>query len=72
MDTMDGVIDTVSDFHSIMPVIGLLKSHGKLVMVGAPNKPLELPVLQLLGQYIKTSSLISFFARFMLALVSQS
>ncbi|KAF2295783.1 hypothetical protein GH714_033959 [Hevea brasiliensis] len=41
MDTMDSVIDTMSAFHSIMVVIGLLKSHGKLAMVGAPNKPLK-------------------------------
>lgn len=42
--TMDGIIDTVSATHSIMPLLGLLKSHGKLIMVGAPEKPLELPV----------------------------
>ena len=45
---MDGIIDTVSAVHPILPLIGLLKSHGKLVMVGAPEKPLELPVFPLL------------------------
>ena len=48
MGTMDGIIDTVSAQHALLPLIGLLKSHGKLVMVGAPEKPLELPVFPLL------------------------
>lgn len=38
--TLDGIIDIVSD--PLMPLIDLLKSHGKLVTVGAPEKPLEL------------------------------
>ncbi|XP_019422029.1 PREDICTED: probable mannitol dehydrogenase [Lupinus angustifolius] len=46
--TLDGIIDTVSAFHPLLPVISLLKSHGKLVMVGAPEQPLELPVFPLL------------------------
>ena len=46
--TMDGIIDTVSAVHPLLPLIGLLKPHGKLVMVGAPEKPLELPVFPLL------------------------
>ncbi|KAF5463161.1 hypothetical protein F2P56_019097, partial [Juglans regia] len=46
--TFDGILDTVSAVHSIQPLIGLLKSHGKLVMLGAPEKPLELPVFPLL------------------------
>ncbi|KAG6645736.1 hypothetical protein CIPAW_08G142900 [Carya illinoinensis] len=46
--TFDGILDTVSAVHSIMPLIGLLKSHGKFVMLGAPKKPLELPVFPLL------------------------
>ncbi|KAI5436086.1 hypothetical protein KIW84_022507 [Lathyrus oleraceus] len=45
--TLDGIIDTVSANHPIVPLIGLLKSHGKLVMVGAPEKPLELPIFPL-------------------------
>ncbi|KAJ0039712.1 hypothetical protein Pint_27739 [Pistacia integerrima] len=48
MDTMDGIIDTVSAPHPLLPLIGLLKSNGKLVLVGAPEKPLELPVFPLL------------------------
>jgi cinnamyl-alcohol dehydrogenase len=48
MGTMDGIIDTVSAVHSLVPLIGLLKTHGKLVMLGAPEKPLELPVFPLI------------------------
>ncbi|XP_062144395.1 probable mannitol dehydrogenase [Alnus glutinosa] len=47
-NTMDGILDTVSATHSILPLIDLLKSHGKLVLLGAPEKPLELPVFPLL------------------------
>ncbi|KAA8546661.1 hypothetical protein F0562_003108 [Nyssa sinensis] len=46
--TLDGIIDTVSAVHPLLPLISLLKSHGKLVMVGAPDRPLELPVMPLL------------------------
>ncbi|RDY08850.1 putative mannitol dehydrogenase, partial [Mucuna pruriens] len=46
--TLDGIIDTVSATHPLLPLIGLLKYHGKLVMVGAPEKPLELPVIPLI------------------------
>ncbi|KAI8007965.1 putative mannitol dehydrogenase [Camellia lanceoleosa] len=48
MQAAMGTIDTVSTIHPLLPLIGLLKSHGKLIMVGAPNKPLELPVFPLL------------------------
>ncbi|KAJ4714588.1 putative Alcohol dehydrogenase [Melia azedarach] len=46
--TMDGIIDTVSGPHSLLPLISLLKTSGKLVLVGVPEKPLELPVFPLL------------------------
>ncbi|KAJ4836192.1 hypothetical protein Tsubulata_013729 [Turnera subulata] len=48
MGTFDGIIDTVSAVHPIVPLLGLLKSSGKLVMVGAPEKPLELPAFSLI------------------------
>ena len=48
MGTLDGIIDTVSAVHPILPLTNLLKAHGKLVLVGAPEKPLELPVFPLL------------------------
>ncbi|XP_077223648.1 putative mannitol dehydrogenase [Tasmannia lanceolata] len=47
--TMDGIIDTVYAVHPLLPLLGLLKSHGKLVMLGAPVTPLELPVFALIG-----------------------
>lgn len=42
--TMDGIIDTVSAWHPIAPLLALLKPLGQMVVVGVPNKPLELPV----------------------------
>ncbi|XP_059624761.1 8-hydroxygeraniol dehydrogenase-like [Cornus florida] len=58
MDTMDGIIDSVSAIHPLMPLVGLLKTYGKLVLVGAP-KALELPVLPLLsGRKIVAGSMI--------------
>lgn len=48
MGTMDGILNTVSAFFPLVPLIGLLKSHGKLIMVGGPAKPPELPVFPLL------------------------
>ncbi|CAL5342103.1 unnamed protein product [Camellia sinensis] len=48
MGTMDGILDTISTVHPLLPLIGLLKSHGKLIMLGAPDKPLELPIFPLL------------------------
>lgn len=46
--SLDGIIDTVSAAHPILPLVNLLKSQGKLIMVGAPEKPLEIPVFPLL------------------------
>ncbi|GLT46906.1 hypothetical protein SLA2020_206330 [Shorea laevis] len=48
MGTMDGIIDTVFAQHPLLPLIALLKCHGKLVQVGISEKPLELPVFPLL------------------------
>ncbi|XP_007206464.2 probable mannitol dehydrogenase [Prunus persica] len=59
MGTMDGIIDTVSANHPLLPYIDLLKSHGKLVMVGAPEKRPELPVFPLLmGRKIVAGSCV--------------
>ncbi|XP_058179439.1 probable mannitol dehydrogenase [Rhododendron vialii] len=44
MGTMDYIIDTVSAVHPLAPLLGLLKLNGKLVNVGLPDKPLELPM----------------------------
>lgn len=48
MGTMDGIIDTVSANHSIQSLIGLLKTSGKLILVGAPPLPLDVLVMPLL------------------------
>ncbi|XP_030528382.1 probable mannitol dehydrogenase [Rhodamnia argentea] len=59
MGTMDGIIDTVSAVHPMLPLIGLLKHNGKLILVGAPDRPLELPVFPLLmGRKIVAGSCI--------------
>ncbi|CAN6182224.1 unnamed protein product [Urochloa humidicola] len=42
--TMDGIIDTVSAWHPIAPLLALMKPLGQMVVVGVPAKPLELPV----------------------------
>ncbi|KAI8018287.1 putative mannitol dehydrogenase [Camellia lanceoleosa] len=50
---------TVSAPHPLLPLIGLLKSHGKLILVGVPEKPLELPVFPLImGRKIVAGSCI--------------
>ncbi|KAL3527267.1 hypothetical protein ACH5RR_011923 [Cinchona calisaya] len=46
--TMDGIIDTVSAVHPILPLINLVKAQGNIVMVGAPEKPLELATFPLI------------------------
>ncbi|KAK4342476.1 hypothetical protein RND71_038292 [Anisodus tanguticus] len=48
MGTMDGILDTVSATHPVQPLIGLLKTNGKLILLGGIEKPLELPVFPLL------------------------
>ncbi|XVF88337.1 hypothetical protein PTKIN_Ptkin19aG0042800 [Pterospermum kingtungense] len=44
---MDYIIDTVSADHLLLPLLSLLKINGKLVTVGLPDKPLELPIFPL-------------------------
>ncbi|XVF59124.1 hypothetical protein PTKIN_Ptkin07bG0250100 [Pterospermum kingtungense] len=57
--TLDGIIDTVSAQHPMLPLLGLLKSHGKLIVVGAPEKPLEIPAFSLIqGRKIVGGSMI--------------
>ncbi|KAM0825198.1 hypothetical protein ACQ4PT_069709 [Festuca glaucescens] len=47
--TLDGIIDTVSAGHPIVPLLDLLKPMGQMVVVGAPSKPLELPAFAIIG-----------------------
>ncbi|KAK4263054.1 hypothetical protein QN277_028530 [Acacia crassicarpa] len=72
--TLDGIIDTVSSHHPLGPLIGLLKFNGKIVLLGVPEKPLELPVFTLLkgrkmvaGSYIgglkETQEMVDFAAK---------
>ncbi|KAH0681235.1 hypothetical protein KY284_022320 [Solanum tuberosum] len=57
--SLDGIIDTVSVIHPLLPLINLLKTRGKLAMLGAPEKPLELPVFPLLlGRKLVAGSFI--------------
>ncbi|KAJ0464352.1 putative cinnamyl-alcohol dehydrogenase [Helianthus annuus] len=46
--TLDGIIDTVSASHSIAPLLNALKPDGKLVLVGAPEKPFDLAAFSLI------------------------
>ncbi|KAK4263053.1 hypothetical protein QN277_028529 [Acacia crassicarpa] len=48
LGTLDGIIDTVSAAHPLLPLLGLLKSHGKLVLLGIPEKTLDVPVFPLI------------------------
>nr|CAB3498684.1 unnamed protein product [Digitaria exilis] len=41
--TLDGIIDTVSAGHPIVPLLELLRPLGTMVVVGAPSEPLQLP-----------------------------
>ncbi|MED6118813.1 cinnamoyl-Coa reductase [Stylosanthes scabra] len=47
--TMDYIIDTISAVHSLVSLLGLLKLNGKLVTVGLPSKPLQLPIFPLVA-----------------------
>uniref|UniRef100_A0ACD5Y5L1 Uncharacterized protein n=1 Tax=Avena sativa TaxID=4498 RepID=A0ACD5Y5L1_AVESA len=47
--TMDGIIDTVSAGHPIVPLLDLLKPMGQMVVVGAPSKPMELPAFAIIA-----------------------
>ncbi|GER30460.1 cinnamyl alcohol dehydrogenase [Striga asiatica] len=57
--TLDGIIDTVSAPHPIQPLLSLLKPDGKLVVVGLPEKPLEIPAFSLVtGRRVVAGSMI--------------
>ena len=45
---MNGIIDTVSAVHPVAPFIDLLKTHGKLIVVGGVAEPLSVPTIPLL------------------------
>ncbi|KAL6511896.1 8-hydroxygeraniol dehydrogenase [Orobanche gracilis] len=57
--TLDGIIDTVSASHPIQPLLNLLKPDGKLIVVGIPDKPFEVPAFSLImGRKILAGSFI--------------
>ncbi|XP_073526092.1 uncharacterized protein [Phyllobates terribilis] len=57
--TLDGITDTISGNHPLPSLISLLKSHGKLVIVGAPEKPYEVPSFSLIqGRKLVGGSMI--------------
>ncbi|XP_051139117.1 probable cinnamyl alcohol dehydrogenase 6 [Andrographis paniculata] len=46
--SLDFIVDTVSAEHSLGPILELLKVKGTLVVVGASDKPMELPSFPLI------------------------
>ncbi|CAL4926403.1 unnamed protein product [Urochloa decumbens] len=46
--TLDGIIDTVSAGHPVVPLLELLKPMGQMVVVGAPSEPMELPAFAII------------------------
>ncbi|XP_071735393.1 mannitol dehydrogenase-like [Rutidosis leptorrhynchoides] len=48
MWSFDGIIDTVSANHPVAPLIAALKPHGKLIVLGVPEKPIEIAAFSLL------------------------
>ncbi|CAL5403142.1 unnamed protein product [Camellia sinensis] len=58
MGTMDGILDTVSAVHPLMPLLGLLKSHGKLIMLGR-----KLVAGSAIGGLKETQEMIDFAAK---------
>ncbi|KAL6651360.1 hypothetical protein ACP70R_010285 [Stipagrostis hirtigluma subsp. patula] len=49
MGTMHGIINTASATMSMYPYLGLLKPQGKMIMLGLPEKPLQIPAFALVG-----------------------
>ncbi|XP_012435425.2 probable mannitol dehydrogenase [Gossypium raimondii] len=59
MKILYSIVYRVLVAHPLFPLLELLKSHKKLVLVGDPKKPLELPVFPLLqGRKVVGGSLI--------------
>lgn len=46
--TLDFILDTVSAHHSLGPTLELLKVKGTLMLVGAPDKPVDLPAFPMI------------------------
>uniref|UniRef100_A0A7N2MQE5 Alcohol dehydrogenase-like C-terminal domain-containing protein n=1 Tax=Quercus lobata TaxID=97700 RepID=A0A7N2MQE5_QUELO len=48
MGTMDGIINIVSGPYTLLPLINLLKTNGKLIAVGASTEAPEIPYIPLM------------------------
>lgn len=46
--SLDFILDTVSAKHSLGSYLELLKVNGTLVIVGAPDKPMDLPAFPMI------------------------
>lgn len=46
--SLDFILDTVSAEHALLPILELLKINGTLFIVGAPDKPFQLPAFPLI------------------------
>ncbi|KAJ6949853.1 hypothetical protein NC651_003741 [Populus alba x Populus x berolinensis] len=57
--TINGIIDTVAAVHPLKPLLDLLKTNGKLILVGAQSleKPLEVPAMPLYGRKLVSGSM---------------
>ncbi|KAM3369595.1 hypothetical protein ACQJBY_017475 [Aegilops geniculata] len=47
--TMNGIVNTASAAASLHPYLALLKPHGKMVLLGIPDKPLQVSAFALIG-----------------------
>ena len=46
--SFDFIIDTVSAKHDLSQLLNMLKTHGQLIVVGAPSEPIPISVVSLL------------------------
>lgn len=57
--SLDYILDTISATHPLEPFLSLLKTNGKLVMVGLPSKPVQFsPIAVVSGRRLVGGSLI--------------
>ncbi|KAI5655946.1 hypothetical protein M9H77_24739 [Catharanthus roseus] len=57
--SLDFILDTVAAKHSLGPILELLKVRGTLSIVGAPDKPMDLPSFPLIfGKRVVKGSMI--------------
>lgn len=60
--TLDFILDTVAANHSLGIYLELLKVKGTLVIVGAPDKPIDLPAFPMIfGKILYHHNLHSIF-----------